>query len=62
MKKSIRHYGDYQDSVENSKRRRALPPVAQSLDASSRLFFERMLSVRKIHDFLFIAKADLKTR
>ena len=62
MKKLICRTGDYEDSVENGKRRRALPPVSRSLDAESRLFFERVLSVRKIQEFLFIAKADLKTR
>ena len=53
---------DYEDSVENGKRRRALPPVSRALDSGSRLFFESVLSVRSIQEFLFITKADLKTR
>jgi hypothetical protein len=47
------------DSIENFKRRRALPTFS-SLDMSSRLFFERVLSVRKIREMIFIPKAQAR--
>jgi hypothetical protein len=72
MKKSVRKVQSFSpwrrisersmESVENGKRRHALPPALHSLDSDSRMFFERVLSVRKIQEFLFITKADLKTR
>ena len=49
------------DSIENFKRRRALPTFS-SLDMSSRLFFERVLSVRKIREMVFIPKAQARSR
>ena len=42
-------------NIENFKRRRALPPVSP-LDIGSRLFFERILNVKKIREFIFITK------
>lgn len=49
------------DSVENDKRRRALAPFS-ALDRGSRLFFERMMSVKKIREFVFITKANSRGR
>jgi len=51
----------FHSSVENDKRRQALPPFS-SLDSSSRLFFERILSVRKNAEFVFIKKTKAKDR
>ena len=48
-------------SVENGKRRRALAPFS-ALDTDSRLFFERIVSVKKIRDFVFITKANARGR
>ena len=45
------------DSVENFKRRRALPAMP-----SDSKFFERILSVRKIQDLVFITKTASKNR
>ncbi len=44
-------------SIENFKRRRALP--AMPTDAK---FFERILSVRKIQELVFITKTAAKNR
>ena len=49
------------DSVENFKRRRALPPFS-TLDTSSRLFFERILAVKKDRELVFFTKASAKSR
>ncbi len=49
------------DSVENDKRRNALPPFS-GLDGDSRVFFDRLLSVKKIREFVFITKAKARTR
>ena len=46
--------------VENFKRRRALPPLPSL--AGSETFFNRVLSLRKIRDFVFITKAVAKNR
>jgi hypothetical protein len=43
-------------SIENFKRRRALPPQG---DAK---FFDRILSVRKISELVFISKSAAKNR
>lgn len=48
-------------SIENFKRRRALPSF-DTLDAGSRLFFERILNVKKVRDFVFITRAKAKNR
>ena len=48
-------------SIENFKRRRMLHPVTP-LDARSRLFFERVLSVKKTREFVFVSKARAKNR
>ncbi|HTL70988.1 MAG TPA: hypothetical protein VL404_06830 [Candidatus Eisenbacteria bacterium] len=50
------------ESIENHKRRRALPPFSGALDPGSRLFFDRILSVRKIREFIFITNAKARTR
>jgi hypothetical protein len=49
------------DSVENFKRRRALPPFS-TLDAGARLFFERILAVKKDRELVFFTKASAKSR
>ncbi len=51
----------FDSNVENFKRRHALRHFA-SLDTSSKLFFERIVSVKKIRDFIFITKASAKGR
>ena len=43
----------FEMNVENFKRRRALAP---RLDAESRLFFERIMSVKKMQELVFITK------
>lgn len=48
-------------SIENFKRRRMLHPFTH-LDTGSRLFFERVLSVKKAREFVFISKARAKNR
>lgn len=47
--------------VENCKRRRALLQMGP-LDIDSRLFFERVMMVRKAKEFIFISNAKAKTR
>ena len=42
-------------SIENDKRRQALPPFL-ALGSDSRLFFERIVSVRKNTEFAFFRK------
>lgn len=54
MKKQNRIYPA--SNVENDKRRRMLAPLT-GLDPSSRLFFDRILSVRKIREFIFISRS-----
>ncbi len=56
---SVSYYGG--DSVENFKRRRSLPPLS-TLDGGSKLFFERILTVKKIRELIFITKASAKSR
>lgn len=48
-------------NVENTKRRQALQPFG-GIDVDSRLFFERVLNVKKIRDFVFISKSVEKGR
>ncbi|GEM_PF-1258162 len=48
-------------SIENFKRRRTLQPL-NYLDAGSRLFFERVLTVKKAREFVFVSKARAKNR
>ena len=43
--------------VENFKRRRALPPLPTGTS-----FFNRLLSMRKMKEFVFITKAVAKNR
>ncbi len=47
--------------VENCKRRRALLQMGP-MDVDARLFFERIMMVRKAKDFIFISNAKAKTR
>jgi hypothetical protein len=49
-------------SVENFKRRRALPLSSSVLDLNSRLFFEKILCVKKIRELIFITKEKGKRR
>ncbi len=68
MKKSIKRndrevffsYGAarFECSVENLKRHRALDP----LDGDTQNFFNRVLNVKKIREFVFITKANAKSR
>ena len=51
----------FNQDVENSKRRRALPPFPV-LDEASRLFFERVVIVKQMSEFVFISKASAKRR
>ncbi len=46
-------------NVENFKRRRMLSPFA-SLDDETRAFFEKMVSVRKLKDFVFLKRENSK--
>ncbi len=48
----------FHSSVENFKRRRALPSVSTETDDFD--FFERVLSVKKIREFVFITRAAAK--
>jgi len=45
------------DSLENFKRRRALPAMPGDLK-----FFERILSVRKVQELVFVPKTAAKHR
>ena len=47
-------------SIENFKRRRALPAMPGFSDDAK--FFERILSVRKIQELVFITKTAAKNR
>ncbi len=58
MRKEIFYGGE---SIENMKRRRALRSSSSPLDQRSRLFFERILNVRKVQEFVFITKASAKS-
>ena len=51
-------HGKYGHNVENNKRRRALP-TCPSGDAK---FFDRLLSSRKVQEFIFITKAVSRNR
>ncbi len=48
-------------SIESFKRRRTLQPFSY-LDAGSRLFFERVLTVKKAREFVFVSRARAKNR
>lgn len=71
MKKSMRKavlrmdFSDFEPgfmtNVENFKRRRALQSF-WSLDISSKMFFERALHLRRESEFVFITKAQSKSR
>ena len=49
------------DCVEHFKRRRAVQPT-EALDSGSRHFFEKILQVKKEHEFIFIGKSKSKDR
>ena len=53
-------HGKYGHNVENHKRRRALPPLP-SLGSDAK-FFDRLLSSRKMQEFVFITKAVARNR
>ena len=48
-------------NIENFKRRRALHPF-ESLDLSSKLFFERALHVKRGSEFVFLTKNQGRNR
>ena len=50
-------FHSHESSVENFKRRRALPAMPGSAK-----FFDRILSVRKIQELVFITKTAAKNR
>ena len=51
-----------EQSVENFKRRRALPsPNLASIDKEM-MFFDRILNVKRLKEFIFITKAEAKAR
>ena len=49
------------EAVENFKRRRTLRPF-NSLDVASRLFFQRILTVKRAREIVFITRAGAKSR
>ena len=49
------------DSIENFKRRRALPPCFDRT-GDYRVYFDRLLNVRKARELVFITKAGMKAR
>lgn len=51
----------FDTSVENDKRRQALTPFLP-FDAGSRSFFDRVLSVRKFREPVFVTDAKDKSR
>lgn len=62
MKRTVFAYRErYDSNVENSKRRRALSPFG-AFDVDSRLFFERILMVRKAKELIFVSAARAKNR
>lgn len=61
MRRSRFANGRFDSNVENMKRRGALLPM-YSLDMSSRLFFDRILSVKRVREMIFITKATAKHR
>ena len=54
------HTNGHSSSIENFKRRRALPPWPGS--GGEAKFFERILSIRKVQEFVFITKTAAKNR
>ncbi len=50
----------FSGNVENFKRRRALPPLPKTSTGSK--FFDRILSVRRAQEFVFITKSVAKNR
>ena len=52
-------HGKYGHNVENGKRRHALPLPSLAGEAK---FFARLLSSRKVENFVFITKAVAKNR
>ena len=60
-KKYFSNVERFDSNVENFKRCHSLPPLA-SWDMGSKLFFDRILSVKKNRDFVFITQAEMKDR
>jgi hypothetical protein len=52
----------FDENIENFKRRRALPAPAFGSFGREALFFDRMLNIRRIKDFVFITKAEARAR
>lgn len=48
-------------NVETFKRRNALRHFS-AIDASSQLFFDRIVNVKKIRELVFVTKASARTR
>lgn len=46
--------------IENLKRRHSLETVG--LDQGSRMFFERLVSARKVRELVFVSKSIARTR
>lgn len=51
----------HDSTIENFKRRRALPPCS-SLDLGSKHFFDRILQVPKGRELVFFTKAMARSR
>lgn len=61
---SVTHYVHahtrFSATIENCKRRQSLTPYV--LDTHSRVFFERILSVPKMREFVFIHKSSARSK
>ncbi len=57
----MRKISRFDGNVENFKRRRALTPLP-GMDLDSRLFFERVINIKKIQELIFITKSNPKSR
>ena len=51
----------FDSNVETFKRRRALPPFSL-MDSDSRMFFERIMNVKKMREIVFVSKSKSKGR
>jgi hypothetical protein len=60
MRRSGTYNGAFDGNVENFKRRRALPPVPR--DSGGSKFFDRILTMRRTAEFIFITKTVAKNR
>jgi len=60
MRRNGSHEGAFDGNVENFKRRHALPPIPRVSGSSK--FFDRILSVRRVQELIFITKTVAKNR